>query len=458
MSTNSVVHVETKQMKSSSIITLLALAMGFIMATLDVTVVNVAIADIQNHLHMGISSATWIVDGYILSFASLLLIGGSLANHFGAKHMYIIGLVCFVLASLFCSIASSANSLVTARILQGVGAALFMPSSLNLLAASYPNERQRAKMFGLWSAIVSVASGIGPFVGGVLVNSFGWRSIFIINLPIGIIGIFMAYYVISASPHQQIKLNLLNHGLGVITVASLAFSLIEGPSYGWTSPQILGGFLGTIIAASLFIVTERNSKQPIIPFSLFHNQQFSSANIVGFLINFALFGGIFMFGLFLQYVRGASPFLAGLELLPMMTVFVIGNLLFAKLAPRFGFKLPMLISLLIASLGSFLLISISPDTPYWLLAIIYAIVNLGIGISVPAMTTAVMQTAGREHGNIAGATLNVNRQLGALVGIAIMGIILHESSSWYAGVKNSFLAMGISYFFASFLTWRFLQR
>ncbi|WP_459503324.1 MFS transporter [Bacillus sp. C1] len=457
MVTNTATPLDTKQVKSSSILTLLALAMGFIMATLDVTVVNVAIADIQTSFHIGLSSATWIVDGYILSFASFLLIGGSLANRFGAKHMYIIGLVCFVLASLFCSIASSGNSLVIARILQGVGAALFMPSSLSLLAASYHNERQRAKMFGIWSAIVSVASGIGPFIGGVLVNSFGWRSIFIINLPIGIIGIFMAYYIISTPPRQQIKLNLLGHGLGVVTLASLAFSLIEGPSSGWSSPQILGGFLFTIVTAILFIIAERNAKQPIIPFSLFHNQQFSSANVVGFLINFSLFGGIFMFSLFLQYARGASPFLAGLELLPMMAVFVIGNLLFAKLTSRFGSKLPLLISLLVASFGSFFLLLISPNMPYSLLAIIYATVNLCIGVAVPAMTTTVMQAAGRENGNIAGATLNVNRQVGALVGVAIMGGILSEASSWYNGAIYSFLTMGLSYLTASFLVWRFIK-
>ncbi|MEH7460332.1 MFS transporter [Bacillus pseudomycoides] len=458
MRTSSVTHLETKQMKSSSIITLLALAMGFIMATLDVTVVNVAVADIRVNLHMGISSATWIVDGYMLSFASLLLIGGSLANRYGAKYMYLVGLVCFVLASLFCSIASSGNILIVSRILQGVGAALFMPSSLSLLAASYPNEKQRAKMFGLWSAIVSVASGIGPFVGGVLVHTLGWRSIFIINLPIGIIGILLAYYVIPISSRQAIKLNLFNHGLGVITLASLAFSLIEGPSYGWTAPQILSGFLITIIAASLFIIAERNAKQPIIPFSLFYDQRFSSANIVGFLINFALFGGIFMFGLFLQHARGATPFLAGLQLLPMMAVFVVGNLLFAKLANRFGSKLPMLISLFIASFGSFVLTFISPHTPYWMPATIYSIVNLGIGVSVPAMTTIVMQSAGREHGNIAGATLNVNRQVGALVGVAIMSIILHSSGGWYEWAKYSFLTMGTSYLLAGFLVSYFIKK
>ncbi|KEK24586.1 MFS transporter [Bacillus gaemokensis] len=458
MVTHSATNLETNQMKSSSMIILLALAIGFIMATLDVTVVNIAISNIQENLHMGISSATWVVDGYILSFASLLLIGGSLANRYGAKHMYLIGLVCFVFASLFCSIASSGNTLVAARILQGIGAALFMPSSLSLLATSYPNEKQRAKIFGLWSAIVSVTSGIGPFIGGVLVHTFGWRSIFVINLPIGIIGIFLAYYVVSTSSRQQVKLNLFNHGLGVITLACLAFSLIEGPSYGWTSPQILGGFLITIIVANLFITAERTSKHPIIPLALFHDQRFSSANIVGFFINFSLFGGIFMFGLFLQHTRGATPFLAGLQLLPMMAVFVVGNLLFAKLAIRFGSKSPMLISLLVASLGSFLLLFISPSMPYWLVATIYAIVNLGIGVSVPAMTAIVIQTAGREHGNIAGATLNVNRQIGALVGVAFMGIILHESVTWYAGAKYSFLAMGISYLIASFLVWRFIKK
>ncbi|KFN04584.1 major Facilitator Superfamily protein [Bacillus clarus] len=312
-------------------------------------------------------------------------------------------------------------------------------------------------MFGVWSAIVSISSGMGPFVSGILVQTFGWRSIFIINLPIGIIGIFMAYCMISPSTRQHIKLNLFNHALGIITLASLAFSLIEGPSYGWISPQIVEGFSITIIAASLFVIAEHSSKQPIIPFSLFHDRQFSSANIIGFLINFSLFGGIFMFSLFLQYARNASPFLAGIQLLPMMAVFVFGNLLFAKLTTRFGSKSPLLISLLIASFGSFLLTFISPNIPYWLLATIYAIINFSIGVSVPAMTTIVMQAAGHEHGNIAGATLNVNRQVGALVGVAIMGSTLTQSSSWYIGTSHGFFAMGVCYFIGCLLVQCFMK-
>lgn len=162
----------------SDIWILVSLAMGFIMATLDVTVVNVAVADIQEKLQISLSSTTWIVDGYMLFFASLLLAGGSLANRYGAKNIYLIGLTIFVIASVLCALAPTGTILIVARSIQGVGAALFMPSSLSLLAISYPDANKRAKMFGIWSAIVSISSGLGPFVGGVLVNTFGWRSIF----------------------------------------------------------------------------------------------------------------------------------------------------------------------------------------------------------------------------------------------------------------------------------------
>ncbi|MFE7374135.1 MFS transporter [Bacillus cereus] len=448
--------VQTKE--KSGIIILIALAMGFIMATLDVTVVNVAVVNIQETLGLALYSSTWIVDGYILSFAALLLAGGSLANRFGAKKIYMIGLIIFVFASFLCAIATTGNILVMGRVIQGVGAALFMPSSLSLLVVSFPDEKKRAKMFGIWSAIVSIASGTGPFIGGLLVNTFGWRSIFIINLPIGMIGIVMAFVIIPNVLPEKEKINVANHLIGIIAITLLAFTLIEGPSYGWSSSQILGGIVGTVLTAILFVYAERKSKNSVVPRVLFQNETFTSANIVGFLINFALFGGIFMFGLFLQKAYGASPFVAGLQLLPMMSVFVIGNLLFAKMVTKFGSKLLLFIALFIASIGSVLLMFLVKNVSYIGIALIYSVVNLGIGIAVPAMTTIVMKSAGRENGNMAGATLNVNRQIGALVGIAIMGIILNESSNWYRGASYSFLVIGLSYLCAAFLVWKFVER
>lgn len=441
----------------SDIWILISLAMGFIMATLDVTVVNVAVADIQEKLQISLSSTTWIVDGYMLFFASLLLAGGSLANRYGAKNIYLIGLTIFVIASVLCALAPTGTILIVARSIQGVGAALFMPSSLSLLAISYPDANKRAKMFGIWSAIVSISSGLGPFVGGVLVNTFGWRSIFLINIPIGIIGLLMAYFIVTSSPGKKGNLNIFNHILGIITLAGLSFTLIEGPSLGWSSSSIIIALIVTIVTAALFISKERREKDPIIPMKLFNNSSFSSANLVGFLINFALFGGIFMFGLFLQKAKGASPFIAGVELLPIMAVFVIGNLLFARLTTRLGVKIPMLVSITIAGIGSLLLMFSVSSAPYWILAVIYAIANLGVGVAVPAMTATVMQAAGKEHANIAGATLNANRQVGALVGVAIMGVVLHEAHSWYNGATIAFLVMSIAYLVASFLTWRFVR-
>ncbi|PEC69950.1 MFS transporter [Bacillus thuringiensis] len=441
----------------SDIWILVSLAMGFIMATLDVTVVNVAVADIQEKLQISLSSTTWIVDGYMLFFASLLLAGGSLANRYGAKNIYLIGLTIFVIASVLCALAPTGTILIVARSIQGVGAALFMPSSLSLLAISYPDANKRAKMFGIWSAIVSISSGLDPFVGGVLVNTFGWRSIFLINIPIGIIGLLMAYFIVTSSPGKKGNLNIFNHILGIITLAGLSFTLIEGPSLAWSSSSIIIALIVTIVTATLFISIERRVKDPIIPMKLFNNSSFSSANLVGFLINFALFGGIFMFGLFLQKAKGASPFIAGVELLPIMAVFVIGNLLFARLTTRLGVKIPMLVSITIAGIGSLLLMFSVSSAPYWILAVIYAIANLGVGVAVPAMTATVMQAAGKEHANIAGATLNANRQVGALVGVAIMGVVLHEAHSWYNGATIAFLVMSIAYLVASFLTWRFVR-
>ncbi|QKH05674.1 MFS transporter [Bacillus cereus] len=449
---------EIQTQSSTGIWKLVVLAMGFVMATLDTTVVNVAIADIQNSLEISFTGITWVVDGYILTFASFLLAGGSLANRYGAKNIYILGLCFFVLASLLCAVAQTADVLIAARLLQGAGAALFMPSSLSLLALSYTDEKQRAKMFGIWAAIVSTSAGLGPFVGGVLVDMTGWQSIFIINLPIGMISLFFTYRIIVQSPRVQGKLNFTSHGLGIITLACSCFTLIEGPSMGWFSLPIVSSTSIAVLSAILFIARERKTENQIIPSQLFRDSRFSAANMVGFLLNFSLFGGVFMLSLFLQEARGASPFMAGLQLLPMMAVFVVGNLLFAKVATRLGSRLPMLLALFTAGLGSLLLvIFISPSMPYWLLAIIFSIINLGVGVTVPAMTAIVMQAAGPSHANMAGATLNANRQIGALVGVAVMGVVIHLSEGWYNSASNTFITMTIAYLTASLLVWRFIR-
>lgn len=437
---------------------LATLALGFVMATLDATVINVAGATIKRRLDMGVSGITWVVDGYVLSFASLLLLSGALAARFGPRRIYLLGLSIFTVASASCGLAPNEGVLIGARLVQGAGAALFMPSSLGLLVAVFPEEKRRARMLGLWSAIVSTASGLGPLIGGVLVALAGWRSIFMVNIPVGLAAIVLTTGLIPTPPPRPSRVPLLGHALGITALAAGCYGLIEGSNYGWSSAPIIGSFALAAIAASTFIYKERSATFPIVPVALFGDPCFAAANVVGFLLNFALFGGVFMLGLFLQEARGASPLLAGLELLPMMVVFVVGNLGFARIAPRTGVRRPLILALAVAGLGTLSLLTIRPSMPYVVLAMVMALANLGVGVTVPALTAALMEAAGREHASLGGAMLTTNRQVGALVGVAGAGAILVAGHNhFYAAARASFLLMSLSYLAASAIAWRFVR-
>ncbi|MDN3263502.1 MFS transporter [Streptomyces sp. CSDS2] len=441
----------------AELVRLLALAAGFVMATLDATVVNVAGPGIQSRLDMDLSALVWVVDGYTLTFASLLLLAGSLADRYGAKTLYAWGMTVFVVASLACGTAPNGIVLVVARLVQGAGAALFMPASLGLLVATFPEPGRRARMLGIWTAIVSTASGLGPVVGGVLVDTLGWRSIFWLNLPVGVVGFVLTTRLITGPRPARGAVAPLGHLLGIAALALLCFTLVQGPEYGWGSAAIVGTAVGCLLCAVLFVVRERTSAAPVMPRRLLRHPAFAAANVIGFLLNFGLFGGAFMLGLFLQQVRGASPFTAGLQLLPMMIVILMGNLLFARIAARAGTRRPLIVALAVAGTAAALLGTVSPGTPYWLLAVGMAVVNFCVGVVVPAMTAASMEAAGREHAGLAGATLNANRQVGALVGVAVMGTVTTALDDRYQGAALCFLAMGLVYLLSGALAWRYVR-
>lgn len=438
--------------------TLLAVALGFVMATLDVTIVNVALVDMQKGLNISMPNLTWVIDGYILTFASFLLAGGAVANRIGAKQAYLIGLSLFVFASFLCGVAMSGQTLIIARMLQGIGAALFMPSSLTLLVISYPEPIQRAKIIGLWAAIISISAALGPSIGGILVFFFGWQSIFFLNLPIGLLGLYLNYRVIQSTQGNNQPTNYVSHILGFAALASASFTLIEGPSLGWLSEIIILATVMSIFFALLFIINEQRTKHPVIARELFHQSAFSTANFIGFLMNFATFGLIFILSLFFQKVRGASALEAGNQLLPMMAMFALANVIASKLATRLASQWLLLFGVSIAGLAISPLLGLSPQTPYWVIAFWVCLANFGVGIAVPAMTTTVMQIAGSTHANIASATLNANRQLGALFGIAILSSILQHSSDWYLNLRLSLTTVVAVQLFAAFLTWFYLIR
>lgn len=440
----------------AGLLPLIALAVGFVMAMLDVTVVNVGLSSIEQSLSTPLTMLVWIIDGYTLTFAAMLLVGGALADRYGAKNIYLLGLLLFVAASLLCGAAPTGAMLVAARLLQGLGAALFMPSSLSLLTHIYEDDRVRAHMLGIWSATVGCAAALGPLVGGVLIHSFGWRSVFLINVPVGLFGLFMAYKMIPVVQKHARELTILSHVLGVLMLAALSFVLIQGPAYGWTSGPIVAAAAAVVLAAFLLVRRERRGTVSLLPRELFATPQFAAANGIGFLINFGVYGQIFFISLFLQQARGADALQTGVQLLPMMVVIFAGNLLSGRITAHRGPRFPMLLGLSTGALFAGLLMALTPQTPYWLFALVMAIANLGISIAIPAMTTAVMQVAGRKHANSAAATLNANRQIGALVGVAIMGAILHTFADWGTRTMLAFAFICAVYAGALFLVARYI--
>ncbi len=435
-----------------------ALATGFVMATLDVTVVNVAGATIQARLHTSLTQLTWIIDGYVLVFASLLILAGGLANRVGARTIYMWGMGVFILASLACALAPNAGMLIAARLVQGAGAALFMPSSLSLLVLSFPEKRERTRVLGLWSAIVATSSGVGPTVGGVLVSLFGWRSIFLINIPIGVIGMTMTSRYIAPVDGRPARLAVPGHGSGVMALAGISYALIEGPRMGWLAIPVLASYAVAGSAATVLVVMQRRSDSPILPWSLFRRPGFAGANLVGFLFNFALFGNLFMLSLFFQHARGASAFRAGLELLPMTILFPLANVVYSWISARFSNGVLLTVFLLVAGAASLTMVTVSSATPYWLLALAVGIANSGAGVISPGMTAALVDSAGPEHANVAGSSLNANRQIGSLVGIAAISVILRTVSGWNLGADMSFLAVGLVYAIGAVAAWLLIVR
>ncbi|WP_370112308.1 MFS transporter [Streptacidiphilus sp. MAP12-33] len=437
---------------------LVALAAGFVMAAVDATVVNVAGPPLQHGLRLTLSQLTWVVDGYTLAFAALMLLSGSLADRFGAKRLYLSGMAVFLLASLACAAAPSGGALVAARLVQGLGAALSVPTSLTLLTASFPDPGRRARMVALWASVVSGAMALGPIVGGVLISAWGWRSIFLLNLPVGVAGLVLAARLLPQLPGRVARPAWGGHTAGAATLALLCFVLIQGPVLGWGSPRIVTAAVGFVLAGLGFVRHLSRSSVPVLPASLFRDATFTSANMIGFLLNAGAYGGLYLLGLFVQAARGADALHAGLDLIPATGVFVIGNLSTARLLPRVGARRLVMAGIATAGVASLLSSLVTPGMPYALLAGLVALGNLGIGLAVPAVMAALVNAAGAERANPAAATMNATRQVGTLVGVALTAIVLAASGShWYTAASWYFAIVGVAFLAGLGLAARFLR-
>jgi len=424
--------------RRTKILTLGAMCFALFMAMLDNTVVNVALPSIQDHFGSGVSGLQWIVDAYTLVFAAFMLTGGTLGDIYGRKRTFLVGLTIFTVGSLLAGLAPSLNALIAGRAVQGLGAAALLPGTLSILTQTFPDPKERAQAIGIWAGVSGLALAAGPIVGGVLVDTLGWQSVFFLNIPIGIVALIVAARIVKESKNPEGRhLDLPGQILAIVTLGSLTYALIEANDYGWTSPLILGLFATAVVAGALFLWTELRSTSPMLQLQFFRDRTFAAAATVAGFVSFGMFGIFFFLTLFLQNVQGYSAFQAGLRSLPMTGAIIVVAPLAGQIAGRVGSRLPMTVGLTIVGVGMLLMQRISPDMPYSALWWNLLMLGVGMGLVMAPMTAAVMSAVPRERAGMASATSNASREVGGVFGIALLGAIV---THWFSKDLASSLA------------------
>jgi len=415
---------------------LVAICVAYFMVILDTTVVNVALPALGRGLHTTTSGLEWVVDAYSLTFAALLLSAGTLADRRGAKAVFQSGVALFAAASLACGLAPSTAVLVAARAVQGVGAALAVPASLALLQVAYLDQAARRRAFGVWGAAAGIAAGAGPVLGGALVTGLGWRAVFFVNLPIAVIGLTLGARHLPAPSPRAHGADPAGQAAGVVALASLTAALIEAGSFGWASAVVLVGLGVFAVSAAAFVAIEHHAGAPMLPLGLFASAGFSAASAVGLLINLGFYGELFVLSLSLQQADHLSPLLAGVALLPQMTMAVVGSTISGRVMAGRGPRLPMLVGLAagaagLAALGA----TAGPSPPSWPAAVAMVAVGFGMAFTMPAATAAVMEAAPPERGGLASGTLNAARQAGGVIGVALLGTLVAHRAGFHGGLR-----------------------
>ena len=410
--------------------TLLALCLAYFMVILDATIVNPALPTLAAELHAGVAELQWVVDAYTLTFAAFLLLGGALGDRVGARRTFLAGLALFAAASLACGLAPSIGAVVAARAVQGFGAALAVPASLALLRVSFDDPARRARAVGVWGAMGGIGAVTGSILGGVLTSGVGWRAVFLVNVPIGLAAIALTVRHVPAAPRpaRPRALDVPGQLLSLVALGSLSFGLIEAGSGAWTDPPVLAALGTAVVATCAFVGVERRASEPMLPPALFAAPEFSAANAIAVLINLGLYGQLFAINLFFQNRLGYSPVQAGLAILPEAGLLSISSILSSRMTARRGPLPAMLIGLATGAVGLAALAATVGQDSYALLTLPLALLGFGMAFVMPAATTAVVESAPATQAGIASGVVNTARQIGSVIGIALLGSLAASGS------------------------------
>lgn len=442
--------------RSAKALLLLGISIGYFMVLLDTTIVSVALPAIRDDLGGGVNGLQWVVNAYTIVFAALLLSMGALADKWGAKRVYLIGLVLFLAASALMAAAPSLGILISLRAVLGAGGAALTPASLALIARAFPDPAERARALGIWAAVTGTAMAAGPVVGGFLVDSIGWRSIFLLNVPLALVSLVATSRLVGETDRRPNRsFDAGGQLTALATIAAVSFALMEGETYGWSSPAILASFGLALIGAILFTILETKVKDPLLPPAMFRKRAVTAGMLAGMAINVGLSGILFLLPLYDQQFRGLSAHSAGLALLPMMIPLAFNPILTGRLVSRIGARLPMTAGFALAGIGA--LAQAWPETTGAAIPFIgLLLIGFGVSLTIPSLMAAVIASVPKEQTGAASGALNASRQLGATLGVAILGSILSGSASFVGGMRASLLVVTVLLFGGSLLSFAYI--
>jgi MFS transporter, DHA2 family, integral membrane protein len=400
------------------------LCLSLVMIVMAVSSLNVALPSIQSDLDASSTMLQWILDAYALVFAGLLLVAGALGDRFGRKGALLIGLAVFGLGAVVSGFAGSAEVVIVGRAIQGAGAAFVMPATLSLLTAVFP-PHERGKAIGTWVAFAGAGGALGPIVSGALLERFWWGSAFLFNVPVvAVTALAIALYAPRSRDDTATPLDPRGAALSLVGLTALLFGIIEGAERGWTDPFVIGSFVVAAVVLYAFVRWEMVAEHPMLPISYFADRRFSVGSAVITTSFFVMFGWFFLLSLYLQFVRGYSPLEAGLATLPLPPMFIILSPRSAAIAARLGSGRTMALGFLLVGAGFALLVPVTPDTPYVVLAAALALMGAGMAITAAPATTGIMSAVPLSKAGVASAVNDTTRELGGALGIAVLGTIV----------------------------------
>jgi EmrB/QacA subfamily drug resistance transporter len=408
------------------------------MAGLDVTIVNVALPSIQHTLHASVSDLQWTIDAYTLVIACLLMLSGSLADRFGRRRVFQIGLAAFSLGSLLCSVAPSLGWLIAFRGLQAIGGSMLNPVAMSIIRNVFEDPKERAKAIGMWGSVAGLSLASGPVIGGLLVSGLGWRSIFWINVPVGLIAIALTQrFVLESRAERPRRLDPPGQLAVIALLGCLTAGIIEGPRSGWSSAPIVALFGVAALAAIVLVILESRRREPLIDMRYFRSAPFSGAALIGVVALATLGGFLFLNTLYLQDVRGYSALHAGLLTIPMAAMLGVFSTVSGRLVASRGPRPALMMSGTLIGVGAVMLIGLSAHTAVWYLIVAYLIYGAGAGLVSAPITNTALSGMPRDQAGVAGAIASTFRQTGAAVGVAVTGAIVASSSVGFVHASHA---------------------